>query len=251
MRHSFESELAVEIGILPAVILNNIAYWTWYNETNGTNFHDGSYWTYNSNKAFKEQFPYASSKQIRNAIDKLRNDGFIRSGMFNDNPYDKTLWYTLTEKGKSRCLYGHIDVPLRANRDAPEGKSTYTNIKHIYKNTYNNKTGKKSKCEVSEVLDSLPDELREVAEAFVEHRKVLKSPMSGYALKLAINKAKKLAHDDIDTTIAIINQSIQNGWKGVFELSGRNRDEGKAGITEDKGNASGGSSFYEDIPDVW
>ena len=77
---------------------------------------------------------------------------------------------------------------------------------------------KKSKETVQDVISMLPDELKEVAESFVEHRKALKAPMTGNALKLAIRKAKKYANDDMDKTIAIMEQSIENGWKGIFEL---------------------------------
>ena len=37
------------------------------------------------------------------------------------------------------------------------------------------------------------------------------------AMKLILNKLSKLSSDD-ETKIAIVNQSIENTWKGIFEL---------------------------------
>lgn len=52
---------------------------------------------------------------------------------------------------------------------------------------------------------------------FIEFRKKIKAPMTDRAIELLISKLNKLS-PDIQTQIAIINQSILNGWKGVFPL---------------------------------
>ncbi len=51
---------------------------------------------------------------------------------------------------------------------------------------------------------------------FIEHRKK-KAPMTPKAIDLMIKKLSELSNDT-SVQIAIINQSIMNGWKGVFEL---------------------------------
>ena len=86
MEHHFNVELAKEYGILEAIILNNLQFWIEKNRANGTNFHDGHYWTYNSAKAFSELFPYASQKQIRKALQNLIGEGIIQTGNYNKNP---------------------------------------------------------------------------------------------------------------------------------------------------------------------
>ena len=61
-------------------------------------------------------------------------------------------------------------------------------------------------------------DLEKALEDFVKHRKKLKSPMTDRAYELMLNKLEKLSGGNEKKKIEIINQSIENGWKGVFEL---------------------------------
>lgn len=101
MEHHFNIKVAKEYGILEAILLNNIYYWIEHNRANDKNFYDGSYWTYNSTKAFAELFPYVTERQIIYALKKLKDAGLIKTGNYNKVAYDRTLWYALTEKGIS------------------------------------------------------------------------------------------------------------------------------------------------------
>ena len=138
MEHHFNVELAKEYGILEAIILNNLQFWIEKNRANGTNFHDGHYWTYNSAKAFSELFPYASQKQIRKALQNLIGEGIIQTGNYNKNPYDRTLWYSFTEKGNRIFQTVNIDLPKRENGNDLEGQP-------IPNNKTDNKTDNKLK----------------------------------------------------------------------------------------------------------
>ena len=122
MVHVFNVDAAKEIGILPAVMLWNFQFWVEHNRANRINYYEGKYWTYNSMSALEELFPYASKKQIRTALNKLLDDGYIEKGCFNKSPYDRTAWYTVTKLANRFAPEGNSDVPLRANGDAPEGK---------------------------------------------------------------------------------------------------------------------------------
>ena len=122
MINAFDTEVAQLVGVNAAVLFKNICYWVEKNATNGKNEHDGRYWTYNSMKAYEEQFPYLTSKQIRTALTKLEEEGLIATGCFNDVPYDRTKWYTVTEKGYSIFPEGRPHLPLRANQFAEEGE---------------------------------------------------------------------------------------------------------------------------------
>lgn len=101
MTHMFDTEIAEQYGLLESILLANIYYWTEKNRANGTNFFDGSYWTYNSTRAFNELFPYVSERQIKNALKHLREDGIVLTSNYNKSAYDRTLWYALSEKGLS------------------------------------------------------------------------------------------------------------------------------------------------------
>lgn len=105
MIHSFDTEVAKEVGVVQAVLLNNIKFWIDHNKANNVNYHDGKYWTFNSTKAFCKLFPYLTRRQIENALAKLRDGGYLVIDNYNENKYDRTLWYALTEKGEF-ILYG-------------------------------------------------------------------------------------------------------------------------------------------------
>lgn len=154
--HFFNVSIAEEYGINSAIILQNLYFWISHNKANDKHFHDGCYWTYNSTEAFKELFPYLTSKQIRTALDKLRDDGIIVTGNYNQAKYDRTLWYSITEKGesllkgKSICPTGNLHLPYRANAFAPEGRpipDINTDIKP------NNKTDSFRKPTIDEVRE--------------------------------------------------------------------------------------------------
>ena len=128
--HYFDVDIAKEYGVNAAVIFQNIVHWVDHNRANGTNFYDGKFWTYNSNRAFCELFPYLTSKQIRSAIEKLIEEGLIETGVYNKDTRDRTLWYTLTEKGACICHEGRAHLPLRADTFATEG-TALPDINHI------------------------------------------------------------------------------------------------------------------------
>lgn len=113
MTHSFDKDIATKYGILEAILLNHLLFWIEKNKANETNYFDGYYWTFNSVKAFKELFPYASERQIQNALKKLKEEHIIQTGNYNENAYDRTLWYAFTNKGYSimqKCKMDYADL---------------------------------------------------------------------------------------------------------------------------------------------
>ncbi len=140
MEHHFDVELAQEFGLLEAIMLNHFRFWIAKNEANDQNYHDGCYWTYNSIKAFEQLFPYATKKQIRNALTHLLDAGVLKTGNYNTSSYDRTLWYAFSEYGNSIFHRGQIDLPQRANGNAPEGKPIPDNntVNNTDDNTDNN-----------------------------------------------------------------------------------------------------------------
>ena len=61
-------------------------------------------------------------------------------------------------------------------------------------------------------------------EEYKKFRKEMKRALTDRAMQLAVKKLENLAGDDADKKIAIIEQSIVNGWVGLFPLK-----EGQAG----------------------
>ena len=109
MEHSFDVEIAKEYGINCAIILKHIYFWVQKNRANEKHFYDGRYWTYNSQKAFTEQFPYMSRQTVRTTLNKLKDCGLILTGNYNKSAYDKTMWFALADKAISMVENPHVD----------------------------------------------------------------------------------------------------------------------------------------------
>lgn len=100
MIFSFDEEVAKEVGVNAAIIMDKFTWWIRQNEANERNFYDGRYWTYNSTKALTSMFPFFNAKQIGRILKKLINDGYLMTGNYNKIAFDRTLWYALTDKGE-------------------------------------------------------------------------------------------------------------------------------------------------------
>lgn len=80
------------------------------------------------------------------------------------------------------------------------------------------KQNTKKQKDMVTILESVPDDLAFALEDFIEARKKMKAPLTPRGLELIILKANKLSDGDLQKSIDIVNQSIERGWKGVFEL---------------------------------
>lgn len=236
MEHSFDIDIAKKYGIPCAILLKNIYFWTEKNKANGDNFYDGRYWTYNSRKAFSELFPYMTARQVDYALNKMIDEGLIVTGNYNKVSYDRTLWYAVTEKGKSIlqfCEMEETKVLNRSNENVQPIPDINTDINtdnkpYINKGTdvlQNTNTSKKKKTQqdysIFEEYAKDNEDLLKALMDFASMRKSIKSPLTERAMKLLITELNKLSEDK-NTQIAIINQSILNNWKGVFPLKDQN-----------------------------
>jgi len=96
--HSFSVELATKLGVEKAIILNRLWFWHEGNKSNGQNYHKGEYWITDVVKRLDLMLPYFSKKKIYNLLESLERDGLIKSGHSSKNKFDRTKYYTLTEK---------------------------------------------------------------------------------------------------------------------------------------------------------
>ena len=97
--------------------------------------------------------------------------------------------------------------------------------------TNTNKNVKNDKNVKNEKKYSDIPSLNEAVLAFVDFRKKIKKPMTDHAVDLMLKKLDKMT-DSTDGKIAILNQSILNGWQGIFPL----KDGGTYG--QNNGNSS-------------
>jgi predicted phage replisome organizer len=66
-------------------------------------------------------------------------------------------------------------------------------------------------------INFVPEEIKETVIEFISYRKQKKSPLTEHSLKLMINKLKNLSAD-YEIQKQILNESMINGWTGIFQL---------------------------------
>lgn len=115
---------------------------------------------------------------------------------------------------------GEIDIEIDKDID---------NIKK--ENIKEKKETGKSKSNFDKIIEeeNFTEETVERLNDFIKMRKTIKKPLTDRALKLAINKLKKISSSEEEMQI-ILDRSILNSWQDVYEL----KDEEKKKIGKQK-----------------
>lgn len=217
MNHSFNIKLATKYGVEEAIIIENLAFWINKNAANNKNNIDGYYWTYNSSKAFKELFPYISEKKIQRILKKLEELKIVKSGNFNKSSYDRTKWYTITDKS-IRQIYT-IHLPKLSNgldtsvQPIPDiNTDIKPNIKKYKKEII-------TSDEVNQIIEFYNDIFQTKYRATPDRSKKIKLRLKTYTLdeiKTSIKnmKASKFHNGDND-----------RGWKATIDFIIRNDEK--------------------------
>ncbi len=98
MHYLFNTTLATDHSVNIAIFLENIKFWILNNLANERNIHDGRCWTYNTLAAFQKLFPFWTKRQLEVIINNAVSANLLVKGNYNKSPYDRTVWYALTEK---------------------------------------------------------------------------------------------------------------------------------------------------------
>ena len=129
--------------------------------------------------------------------------------------------------------------------------SNILNNNNINSNTINNTQGeagsphaKNQKKKSEPVTYSNDPELNDAIVEFIKFRKEIKKPMSDRAITLMINKLESLSHDKYEQ-VQILNQSIMQGWTGLYELKD-DRQNGSRGQAKSR-SASYQGGFDDDF----
>jgi len=133
MIHHFDTDVAERVGIPAACVAYCIEYWCRHKAANGRDVYDGKAWVYNSTKAWAELIPYMTEKQIRTALNRLRDEGLIEVKNLNQKQYDQTLWYAWVglepaanaancPNGQLGFPNGQMELPKKANAIAQMGE---------------------------------------------------------------------------------------------------------------------------------
>lgn len=96
------------------------------------------------------------------------------------------------------------------------------------------------------------ENLKTILYEFIKHRKAIKAAMTTLALKKLLKKLDSLASNDSEK-IKILENSILNGWKGIFPLSEKNTNTKNNNSNSNK-IAPGFNNFegrnYDDYADL-
>lgn len=159
---------------------------------------------------------------INATLQELEKHGYLKRGRVRD------------ANGKlGQAVYDIFERPITGfpTLEKPtQGKPTQENPTLLNTNRLNtkvlntnNKKVSKAQSKPVENFDSIiqksteSTELRDSLIEFVKFRKLIKKPMTNKALELIIAKLNKLGASDRER-VAILNQSIERGWAGVFSL---------------------------------
>lgn len=132
---SFNVEAARRFGVDGAVMLQGMAVWISKNRANERHFHDGRWWTYNSQDALAKLFPFWSRRQIQRIVKGLSEAGGLILGNYSDGSLHNTTWYSLSDDvlellGAGECVSEAGEENLSAAAAAPlsgEAESTAPN----------------------------------------------------------------------------------------------------------------------------
>ncbi len=86
---------------------------------------------------------------------------------------------------------------------------------------------------LTEAIEAYTDDdgLRDALGAYMTMRQKIRKPLTGKGLRLSFRELDKLAGDDVAQKIAIVEQSVQRSWQGLFALK---PDSG--GVQQDNGD---------------
>lgn len=241
-KHVLDITVAQLVGTNAALILENLAYWCEHNAANNANLHDGHYWTYNSTKAFAELFPYMTVNVIRHALKKLKDEGLIITGNYNKSAYDRTMWYSLTEKAETILgVTTHTDDPCQEENaaEAPAPTATedpWADTANADPTQFQQPTAEPEpapqpkKTRKTKSFDAIIDDYtddpqtKDLLGAWLQNRKSKRAAMTDRAIQGCINKLDDCARQSRMNVNDYLNEIICRGWSSFFPIENYQRN---------------------------
>jgi biotin operon repressor len=160
-----------------------------------------------------------SRQNVRTALTKLKSTSEIT--IKSTNQYilitiEKWAFY----QSDTPLLTSDLTIDSTSDQPATNQRLTTNKKDKKEKNEKNINTASLSALDLSFVDPALIKSFME----FVEHRKTIKRPLSKTSAKKSYDLLMKMS-DDTNEQIAIIDQSIANGWQGLFDLKNNVRPQ--------------------------
>lgn len=181
MNFTFDGDIAEKYGLPEAILFYNIAFWEKQNRLNNHNCFEGRFWTYNTVKAYEGLFYFLSEATIKRALKHLKEEGLILAGNFNNDRFNHTNYYTLSDKGMN--IVQICAIRLDQNDPIGEINLNLSILNKISDDTDKNITDKNINS-VSPVISRQEALFEKFWEAYPNRRKVNKKGCKAKFLKI-------------------------------------------------------------------
>lgn len=196
--------------------------------------------TFVSSRAKLMDMTGLSERAFRTALDRLKESGTVSSKSTNK--------YTIYKVENYDSYQGDIQQSdqQETQQEAQQASQQTSSKRHTNKKLKNEKKEevkekkKKEKFEPQRMIEEYTQDpsLREALLDFLDFRKSAKAAVSTKGqMQLLLNKLDQLSHGDHQKKIKIVNQSIERGWKGFFEL--REEKYGRTSTGYSNGDTTG------------
>ena len=252
----FDRRIAECLGVTEAILLNKIWGWIKHNAKNGTNFHDGRYWTYNSASSYAEELPFINKRTIANILKRLAESNIIVIGNYNKTKFDRTSWYAFSDNGMN-FMSGlgyelnaiqpkdiddtEISNPFEKSANGCEktangyeelSNGCEENSRQYQSNNTINKTKKeqsfsfcenekKEKNDTSFLADQMPIPDERLANVWNKWVAYARQQFNAKSVMLSLQYAKLVEYSNYNASLAeeIVNNAILGGYSKFMPLS--------------------------------
>lgn len=248
----FNCTVAKQTSIPAAILFQNIAFWVETNRANERNYHEGKYWTKNSKRAFCTLFDFMTYAQIKGALSKLLEAGLIEAEQFQSQGFDRSMSYTLTDKGwlmyspsavkNSQSIGEKQPMPLAKNSQCISDKKPMFNMNTNINTNINSEDikeinkekdeppigGEHKKGRTNTVDEEIHTLILEKANGdetvekllldWIANRKAKRAVHTVRAIQLNLEKLEAMAKQSNLSIPAYLNEVVRMGWQAFFPV---------------------------------
>ena len=129
MEYSFDVQEAIKYGVDEAIMLRMVRYWIQRNKANGKNEREGRTWTYNTQEAYAQLYPFWSRRAVQRILANLEEKKALVSVQFGGA--NKAKAYAFSDESLMHQTVQHggqpVDNPVdNSDSDAPNGAARCT-----------------------------------------------------------------------------------------------------------------------------
>lgn len=172
---------------------------------------------------------------VMSQLDELEERGYLVRNQVREGGKMAGVEYIVSETKMSEKPYAEKPHTEKPHTEKPT--QSITNISNTYKSN------------TKDIYEGLPENLKETLYEFEEMRKSIKKPMTDVARKRLIRELQKLAGENVQQMIKILDQSILNSWAGVYPLKNNSKatQQGSGNPFDDMYRRMTGKGAFDDF----